>query len=337
MNRLNLLKYIASDVKKCIELRNNINQRLELNDDNKKLNYILGVYKNVKFDEQCITFNPNVFLHYVKIPNKEIYYINGLLNEELVCYMTIMYYSGSEVENKNAEELGFIILRHVNDKLTSQYWKVSYDHIRLHYPENKILIIDDNSKYEYINNENGLYKTTIIKSEFPKRGELLPYYYFIKTYFANNACIIHDSVFVNKKIDLSVDKYKFLWSFANNIDSSPRTEISKLKVFNDEHLIECYKSKKWDGCFGGMSIISYDYVYSINMIHPIHKLIPVINCREDRKRFERIIAVLLTYHSESESSLSNFGSIHKYQKWDLKFSKRNRVKHLPFIKVWTGR
>ena len=41
--------------------------------------------------------------------------------------------------------LGFIILRHVNSELTNKYWVNCYNCIRRHYPENKILIIDDNS------------------------------------------------------------------------------------------------------------------------------------------------------------------------------------------------
>ena len=40
---------------------------------------------------------------------------------------------------------GFIILRHVNSSITNTYWIRCYDSIRKYYPENTILIIDDNS------------------------------------------------------------------------------------------------------------------------------------------------------------------------------------------------
>ena len=96
--------------------------------------------------------------------------------------------------------VGFIILRHVNNTHTNQYWIYSYNCIRILYPENDILIIDDNSNYEYITNIT-LYKTTIINSEFPKRGELLPYYYYLNNKLFDIAVIIHDSVFITKKID----------------------------------------------------------------------------------------------------------------------------------------
>ena len=72
--------------------------------------------------------------------------------------------------------IGFIMLRHVNNELTNKYWIHCYDCIRKYYPENIILIIDDDSNYEFITIKQ-LYKTNIIKNSYPKRGELMPYYY----------------------------------------------------------------------------------------------------------------------------------------------------------------
>jgi serine/threonine protein kinase len=83
-------------------------------------------------------------------------------------------------------QTGFIILRHVNDEITNNYWKLSYDCIRKYYPEHQVLIIDDNSNKEYLT-EHPLYKTTIINSEYPGRGELLPYYYYLKEKYFENA------------------------------------------------------------------------------------------------------------------------------------------------------
>ena len=95
------------------------------------------------------------------------------------------------------QQIGFIILRHVNNKLTNKYWIHCYNCIRKFYKENKIIIIYDNSNYNFITNEK-LYKTTIINSEYPKRGELLPYYYYLHNKLFDVAVIIHDSVFINK-------------------------------------------------------------------------------------------------------------------------------------------
>jgi hypothetical protein len=115
-------------------------------------------------------------------------------------------------------ELGFIILRYVNSELTNKYWIHCYDCIRKYYPENNIIIIDDNSDYNFIT-EEPLYNTTIIKSDYPKRGELLPYYYFLHNKLFDIAVIIHDSVFINDYIDFSVDNYRFIWEFEHDYDN----------------------------------------------------------------------------------------------------------------------
>ena len=73
--------------------------------------------------------------------------------------------------------VGFIILRHVNSYVTDKYWKLCYDCIRKYYPENDIVIIDDNSHPEYVSYKS-IYKTKIIEAPYPKRGELLPYLYY---------------------------------------------------------------------------------------------------------------------------------------------------------------
>ena len=46
--------------------------------------------------------------------------------------------------------LGFIIIRHVNNKITDYYWKECYTCIRKFY-DNPILIIDDSSNKEFLN------------------------------------------------------------------------------------------------------------------------------------------------------------------------------------------
>ena len=58
----------------------------------------------------------------------------------------------------------------------------------------------------------------IINSEFPGRGELLPYIYFLKYKWFDNAVIIHDSVFFHKTIDFTNINRKAmsLWMFINN-------------------------------------------------------------------------------------------------------------------------
>ena len=75
---------------------------------------------------------------------------------------------------------GFIITRHVNSETTNKYWNNCVRCIRRFYPCRKIVIIDDNSNKEFLIPFANYTNVEIVESEFPGRGELLPYYYFLK-------------------------------------------------------------------------------------------------------------------------------------------------------------
>ena len=238
--------------------------------------------------------------------------------------------------------LGFIILRHVNNEKTNLYWNHSYDCVRKYYPENQIIIIDDNSNYEFIT-ERELYKTTIIKSEYPQRGELLPYYYYLKNKLFEHAVIIHDSVFINKYIDFTIEnEYKILWDFQHIWDQID-DETCMILEFNDADLYKFYNNKElWKGCFGGMSFISHDYLEKINKKYDISLLLKKVRNRFNRQSFERVIAVLLEYEcvlKYGDRKESMFGELHKYCDWAIRFEDKDCefCKKLPIIKVWTGR
>jgi hypothetical protein len=232
------------------------------------------------------------------------------------------------------EKIGFIILRHVNNESTNRYWNYSYNCIRKYYPENLILIIDDNSDYKYIKEKQPLYKTLNINSEYHGRGELLPYYYYLQHKLFDIAVIIHDSVFINKYIDFNVNKYKILWFFEHDWDQI-EDEKNMINLFNDEELRIFYENKHlWKGCFGCMSIIRHDYLMFINNKYDISKLIDVVNTRYNRCSFERVIACLLQKNEKTETLL---GSIHTYCKWGITFEEKDNYTDLPLIKVWTGR
>jgi len=232
------------------------------------------------------------------------------------------------------DQVGFIILRHVNNETTNNYWQYCYSCIRKYYPENIIIIIDDNSNYEYIS-DIPLYKTTIINNEYCARGEILPYIYYLDNKLFDTAVIIHDSVFINTSIDLNVDNYKLLWEFEHDWDQI-EDETKMINLFNDSELIHFYEDKSlWKGCFGGMSIIKYDYLVKINNRHNINKLLEYILNRYNRCSFERVIACLLQFNGKKETL---FGNIHSYCPWgEINYNNKCNYKYLPFIKIWTGR
>jgi hypothetical protein len=229
--------------------------------------------------------------------------------------------------------VGFIILRHVNNSLSNNYWQHCIECIRKFYPENKILIIDDNSDTNFLTNETH-YNTIVIQSEYPKRGELLPYYYYLKNKLFDVAVIIHDSVFINSYIDFTVDKYKIIWEFEHDWDQNC-DEMRMINALNDLELKAFYENKSlWKGCFGCMSIITHDYLRFINEKYEISILLDYVLCRYNRCSFERVIACIL---QKEQVNASLLGNIHKYCTWGMPYDEISKVKHLPVIKCWSHR
>lgn len=249
---------------------------------------------------------------------------------------------------------GFIMLRHVNSYTNNYFWKESYKCIRRLYPSIQIIIIDDNSDLSQIDNKDiELNNCIIINSEYHRRGEILPYYYFYKYKWFDRAIIIHDSAFIQKYIDF--DKIegdiKFLWSFTHEWDNKA-LEIKYLNnLSNNEELLELYKNKNnWLGCYGVMSIINYNTIVSIQTKYNFFNLLEVIKTRRDRMCLERIFAVICNkLDNRLRSNSSIFGDIHEYFKPNISFIEymnlfyliddvnKNPYNNHGFIKIRTGR
>lgn len=231
--------------------------------------------------------------------------------------------------------LGFIILRHVMSEKTDKYWIECYNRVRLFYPDNKVVIIDDHSNKEFLSN----YPTTnceIIFSDFESRGEILPYYLYSKYNWFDQAVIIHDSVFIQKYTDFACDKYKLLWFFPHDWDD-PVNEIKFIKFLdNSEEILNFYYRKNlWVGCLGVISVISHTFLKSMDDRYNFSTLMTEIKTRQDRMCLERIIPCIFQYHHPVSILL---GNIFKYCKEGLTYEeyKNSRI-DLPLIKVWTGR
>jgi hypothetical protein len=237
---------------------------------------------------------------------------------------------------------GFIILRHVRCNKTNNYWIECYDCIRNFYPLNSILIIDDNSNYSFIT-EKEITNTIIINSEFKGRGELLPYYYYLQNKFVDKVIILHDSVFIQNYINFDIYNNIFLWEFEHYWDDKKK-ELEIISKLDNYKIIYNYYNKKklWKGCFGAMSVISYDLLKSINDKYNISKLLNYITCRNERSNFERIIAVLITNETKNNiNKTSIFGNIKTFCKWEYTYEEyiNDKNKHSKdlIVKVWTGR
>lgn len=238
--------------------------------------------------------------------------------------------------------IGFIILRHVNTEKSNRYWQECHNNIRIWYPNNPIVVIDDNSNPTFLGDnvwlkDKELINTTLIQSEYPGRGELLPYYYYAKEKFFDTAVIIHDSVIINKYFDFSVEKYKILWSFLH-INNVPECETAMMKhLSNHEELLTFYNNQDlWRGCFGCMSVIKHEYLKELDNKYCFSNLLNYVLTRNDRMYFERVIACMLQINSKPHN-FCLLGDIHAYCLWGIPFDFIEDFKHLPIIKYWSGR
>ena len=242
-------------------------------------------------------------------------------------------------------DFGFVIVRHVNNEMTNRYWQEAYSCIRKWYQE-PILIVDDNSKVEYLTHREDLINCQIVNTEYPAVGEMLGYYYFHKIKPFNRACIIHDSVFFNQKVDFTsrfAQQVQFLWSFEHTWDNDIET-LDIIRRFNlSSELEKFYLNKNnWLGCFGIMSVITWNLLDKINTRHNLFDtVVKNISTRSQRMLMERIFACMC-FMNESNLTIRNnskFGNIFNYCPWGLTFDDylSDKYKNLPITKVWTGR
>lgn len=250
---------------------------------------------------------------------------------------------------------GFIITRHVNSEATNRYWNHSVKLLRTYYPYIKIVIIDDNSNQNFVRAEYDYTNIKIIQSEFPGRGELLPYYYYIKNKFFDNAVIIHDSVFFHQRINFEIfknNKVISLWFFDSGIELDLVNTINITSNLKNSHLLQTKISNnevdmlgknKWYGCFGVQSYINHDFLLQIQRKYGITNLINNIKCRADRCCLERIMGCIFsTENPKNFIRKSMFGNIMGYQTWGYTFDeyidnfKKGTIPK-QIVKVWTGR
>ena len=249
---------------------------------------------------------------------------------------------------------GFIITRHVNSENTNRYWNHSVKLLRVLYPMKKIVIIDDNSNQLFVKAEFNYKNVEVIQSEFHGRGELLPYFYYIKNKFFENAVIIHDSVFFHKRVNfelLANINVIPLWYFNPDKENINNT-LRITKALNNSYPIEHklinddvigMPQIKWYGCFGVQCYINHNFLLQLEEKYNITKLVVNIKCRPDRCCLERILGCI--FYNDNPKILhqkSIFGNIANHHKWgNYSFDEyMNNIRNntIPkIVKVWTGR
>lgn len=247
---------------------------------------------------------------------------------------------------KNSEyntdfNFGFIITRHVNSVKTNRYWNRNIKLLRTFYPNKLIVVIDDNSNPNFLKPFHDYKNLIVVQSEYPGRGELLPYIYYARNKWFERAVIIHDSVFFHQRI--SFEKFNnfpaiSMWHFNNSfshyhLETSLR--IADSLNFSDVIKVNLHK-KNWVGCFGVQSYIRYNFLTLIMNKYNINNLINVVKCRDDRCSLERIFAVI--FYLELKLTRSIMGDMTKLSIWNGTFD--DYIKNSPkskVVKVFTGR
>ena len=198
--------------------------------------------------------------------------------------------------NNIMNNITFFILRHVNNKISNNYWKICYYSIRKYY-NNKIIIIDDNSDLNYVDNIETI-NTKIIQSEFKGSGELLPYYYFHKLKPSSKMIFLHDSMLLinklNEKKIKNINTYSYLFYFdIFKFDHINMVTIKeKLKIIGNKNLSKIFDENKWYGCFGVSSIITLNFIEKIQKKFNLFKLLNYVKTRTDRMDIERIFSLM---------------------------------------------
>jgi hypothetical protein len=251
---------------------------------------------------------------------------------------------------------GFIITRHVNSEQTNKYWNQCIKLIRRLYPSKQIIIIDDNSNEELISADYEYDNLTIIKSEYPARGELLPFIYFLKYKWFDNAVIIHDSVFIHKRIPFEILKYPVipLWHHPKDKENiknqirilgnlkNNRTLYSK--IYDKNNIFFGIDNETYDICFGCQCFINLRFLQMLEFKYKISNLINAIYCRTDRCSLERVMGLLFNEEFKNLKNVKSlFGRItvhyksfeYYYPEYWNDFQNKKIVHSV--VKIWTGR
>jgi hypothetical protein len=112
------------------------------------------------------------------------------------------------------------------------------------------------------------------------------------------------------------------------------------KLSNNEDIIRIHKNiKKWNGCFGAMSVIQHAFLRCLDKKYNISSLLDVVRSRRFRMAFERVFACIIQANTEPKVLL---GDIHQYNRLAYKYTYEDYINNkdnndMPLVKIWTGR
>jgi hypothetical protein len=244
------------------------------------------------------------------------------------------------------DDFGFLIIRNVKNEEQNLFWKESYNSIRKYYKYEKIVIIDNNSDYSYINNDDiDIYNCEFIDSEFGESRQLSAYYYFYVKRFFKIGIIIHDSVFLNGELEINPDiDVRFIWNFKTHEydDLSCETELLK-SLSNNQELLVTHLNRKWNGCFGNMSFININFLDKLVNKYNIFNMIKIVNSNRHQCALERVLSVIFHHENiflyDDKPIVCEISDI----RWGYRFNeyvtdkKNKNINNHKFIKIFAAR
>ena len=268
---------------------------------------------------------------------------------------------------------GFIITRCVRSPETNWYWNHCVYQIRRFHPTQPIVIIDDNSIPQFVREVRPLDSNIqVVHSEYPGRGELLPYVYLLKYKWFNAAVIMHDSSFLQAPMPiLQALQFPVIPLWHHPFDTENIHLIYKhLSVLKNGTFMKslCMQRQQCGGggggtgaasflsspfipaglnfnlCFGCQSVVKLRFLQQLELKYNFSRLVETDRTRPDRCALERVLGILIHLETGGKIMKSLFGNIRnhaysfKYNIKDYVNDKRRgrRLKQL-MIKVWTGR
>jgi len=192
------------------------------------------------------------------------------------------------------DDLLFVMLRHVNSSMSDcdKVWQKSYKSIRKFY-NNKIVIVDNNSDYNLINNNINLENCETFNNHYYDTRIFAPLLYLLYVDF-NKAVVIHDGVIFQKYVDFSkFQNVKYIWHFDTKLYDNDFLISNQLNVLeNNNVLLNMLRNKTYTGCMGCCFAIEKQFLQTLENKYKISNLKNVIDNQEKAIAFERTFSIL---------------------------------------------
>ena len=203
--------------------------------------------------------------------------------------------------------LGFVIGRHIAKADHVALCSRAHASVRRFYPDSPILIVDDNSPLEGPDDYDA--QTSVVRSTFPGAGEFGLYYYYHHTRAFDRAVFLHDSMVINRPLDLSnAHAIKYLWHFAYHESLWQHVnDVERLlsELADREGAERKYRSNAWTGMFGCCCSLTWSCLDRIVQRYQLFRLLPKVNTRATRCAMERVLGILFSEELRQDSPSLN--------------------------------